>query len=107
MSRKYSASLMAIQAMPSPLQKELRDAEIVMVTGKLSTLTLQSTIQKDILEAQDYDPACEKMRKWAQEKEDNGFSTTKEGVIMYKGRLCVPDYKNIRNEILYDAHNTP
>ncbi|KAL5555385.1 hypothetical protein UlMin_037621 [Ulmus minor] len=26
---------------------------------------------------------------------------------MYKGRLCVPDYKNIRNEILYDAHNTP
>ncbi|KAL5574889.1 hypothetical protein UlMin_016588 [Ulmus minor] len=85
LSRKYSASLMAIQAMPSPLQKELRDAEIEMVTGKLSTLTLQSTMQKDILEAQDYDPACEKMRKWAQEKEDNGFSTTKEGAIMYKG----------------------
>ena len=107
LSRKYSASLMAIQAMPGPLQKELSDAEIEMVTGKLSTLTLQSTMQKDILEAQDYDPACEKMRKWAQEKEDNGFSTTKEGAIMYKGRLCVPDYKNIRNEILYDAHNTP
>ncbi|KAL5563451.1 hypothetical protein UlMin_033198 [Ulmus minor] len=47
------------------------------------------------------------MRKWAEEKEDNGFSTTKEGVITYKGRLCIPDYKNIRNEILYNAHNTP
>ncbi|KAL5567484.1 hypothetical protein UlMin_024059 [Ulmus minor] len=44
LSRKYSASLMAIQAVPGPLQKELRDAEIEMVTGKLSTLTLQSTI---------------------------------------------------------------
>ncbi|KAL5539424.1 hypothetical protein UlMin_044282 [Ulmus minor] len=44
LSRKYSASLMAIQAMPGPLQKELRDAEIEMVTGKLSTLTLQSTM---------------------------------------------------------------
>ncbi|KAL5547238.1 hypothetical protein UlMin_006925 [Ulmus minor] len=51
LSCKYSASLMAIQAMPGPLQKELRDAEIEMVTGKLSTLTLQSTMQKDILEA--------------------------------------------------------
>ncbi|KAL5540026.1 hypothetical protein UlMin_046190 [Ulmus minor] len=26
---------------------------------------------------------------------------------MYKGRLCIPDYKQLRNEILYDAHNTP
>ena len=84
LSRKYSASLMAIQAMSGPLQKKLRDAEIEMVSGKLSTLTLQSTMQKDILEAQDYDLACEKMRKLAQEKEDNDFSTTK-GVIMYKG----------------------
>ncbi|KAL5566570.1 hypothetical protein UlMin_029734 [Ulmus minor] len=71
-------------------------------------MQLQDLIKKhDVKKGQDYDPESEKMRKWALEGEDNGFSTTKEGLVMYKGRLCIPDYKRLRNEILYDAHNTP
>ncbi|KAL5540527.1 hypothetical protein UlMin_045649 [Ulmus minor] len=80
LSRQGAARLMTIQVLSSPLQRELIKAEIELVVGQLSTLTLQPTIQSDVKEGQDYDPESEKMRKWALEGEDNGFSTTKEGL---------------------------
>ncbi|KAL5565524.1 hypothetical protein UlMin_027032 [Ulmus minor] len=89
LSRQGAARLMTIQVLSSPLQRELIKAEIELVVGQLSTLTLQPTIQSDVKEGQDYDPESEKMRKWALEGEDNGFSTTKEGLVMYKGRLSL------------------
>ncbi|KAL5540697.1 hypothetical protein UlMin_043349 [Ulmus minor] len=100
LSRQGAARLMTIQVLSSPLQRELIKAEIELVVGQISTLTLQPTIQSDVKEGQDYDPESEKMRKWALEGEDNGFSTTKEGLVMYKGRLCIPDYKRFEEALL-------
>ncbi|KAL5555351.1 hypothetical protein UlMin_037587 [Ulmus minor] len=89
LSRQGAVRLMTIQVLSSPLQRELIKAEIELVVGQISTLTLQPTIQSDVKEGQDYDPESEKIRKWALEGEDNGFSTTKEGLVMYKGRLSL------------------
>ncbi|KAL5540528.1 hypothetical protein UlMin_045650 [Ulmus minor] len=100
LSRQGAARLMTIQVLSTPLQRELIKAEIELVVGQLSTLTLQPTIQSDVKEGQDYDPDSEKMRKWALEGEDNGFSTTKKGLVMYKGRLCIPDYKRFEEALL-------
>ena len=44
LSWKFIASLMSIQGLPSPLQKEINRLEIKLIESQLSTLTLQLTI---------------------------------------------------------------
>ena len=35
------------------------------------------------------------------------FSVSTDEVIRFQGRLCVPDDRSIKEEILIEAHNTP
>ena len=55
LSRKSPANLVALHALPTSLQKEVYNAKIELVTGQLSTLTLQSSILEDIKGAQEFD----------------------------------------------------
>ena len=48
LSRKSSGMLMSIGTLPKPLQKEIYDFNIEMITGKLSILTLQSNLLESI-----------------------------------------------------------
>ncbi|TXG48131.1 hypothetical protein EZV62_027425 [Acer yangbiense] len=36
-----------------------------------------------------------------------GFNVSNDGVLRYKGRLCVPSSFDLKNEILYEAHKSP
>jgi hypothetical protein len=35
-----------------------------------------------------------------------GFSEDDEGVLWYKGRICVPNIKELKEKILYEAHES-
>ena len=53
--QKSSAKVMSIQAMPYMLQHEIRKLELKIISGQLSTLTLQSTIFDGIKGSQELD----------------------------------------------------
>jgi hypothetical protein len=38
------------------------------------------------------------------EEESPGFSKDEEGVLWYKGRICVPNFKEFKDKILHEAH---
>ena len=90
LSRKSSATLMSIQALPQPLQEDIFKLGIELITGKLSSLTLQPTILGEIKETQELDPSLVRIRKEVMEGKETNFGVSDEGILHFKGRLCVP-----------------
>ena len=50
----------------------------------------------------------EKFKQKAREGKRSNFFVLEDRVLGYKGgRICVPNDKEIKKQILYEAHNTP
>ena len=55
LSRKSCATLMSLSVLSQPLEKEIKNFEVEIISGQLSTLTIAPTLFEDILEKQDKD----------------------------------------------------
>ena len=79
-----------------------------MIIGKLSVLTVQPPIMEAIKGGQLSDPQIEGFKHGVLEKKQLDFFILEDGVLGYKGeRICVLNDEEIKNQILYEAHNTP
>ena len=107
LSRKSSATLMAIHALPQPLQKDIHDLEIEIISGKVSSLTRQPTILEHMKSSQESDPTLVKIKEEVLEGKEMVFSLVEDGTLLYKGRICVPKDEEMRKQILSEAHETP
>ena len=70
-------------------------------------MTLQPTILGEIKEAQGLDPSLVRIRKEVMEGKETNFGVSDEGILHFKGRLCVPNNEELRKQILSEAHDTP
>ncbi|KAL5565427.1 hypothetical protein UlMin_028591 [Ulmus minor] len=107
LSRRSTATLVSIHALPEPLQKDINKIRLEIITGQLSMLTLQPTIFEDIKGAQELDSELLRLRKDAKEGRNPEFSISSNGILHHKGRLCVPNEEEMKNQILTEAHETP
>ena len=82
---------MSIQAMPDMLQHEIRKLELEIISGQLSTLTIESTIFDGIKRSQELDPLWIKLKNDVLEKRNAEFSLSPNVILHFKGRLCIPD----------------
>ena len=62
LSRKSTAAVMSIQTMPKMLQWDIQRMDLEIISGKLSTLTLQPTILDGIKGSQELDPSFVKLK---------------------------------------------
>ena len=97
LSQKSTTTLMSIQGLPSPLQKEINSLELELIEGHFSTLTLQPTIFEGIQRVQDLDPELQRIRESIKEGTNTKFSLSLNGVLNFKGRLCVPNDEKLWN----------
>ena len=107
LSRKSTATLMSIQGLSSLLQKEINSQEMELIEGQLLALTLQPTIFEGIQGAQELDPELHWIRQAVKEGTNAEFSLSTDGVLNFKGRLCIPNNEELWNHILSEAHTTP
>ena len=107
LSRKSTAAIMSIQTMPKMLQRDIQKMELEIISGQLSTLTLQPTILDGIKGSQELDPSIVKLKELVQEKKNVEFSMSPDGVLHCKGRLCIPYDDEFKEQILSEAHTTP
>ena len=107
LSRKSTASVSTLIVRQERLQREIRNAGIELITGKLSMMSLQSDLVEEIKAKQANDPWIEKYKKDISEAKNSNFSMSKDGTIWFKDRLCVPADRELRTKILDEAHNTP
>ena len=53
------------------------------------------------------DPKLHRIREGVKEGSNSKFSLSSDGVLNFKGRLCVPNDEELRTQILIEAHATP
>ena len=84
-------TIMSIRMMPEMLQKDIQKLDMEVVSGQLSTLTLQLTIFDGIKGAQELDPQLLKLKEQVLEGKNVEFSVSTDEILHFKGRLCIPD----------------
>ena len=107
LSRKSTVAAMSIQTMPKMLQWDIQKMDLEIISGQLSTLTLQPTILDGIKGSQELDLSFAKLKEQVQEKKNVEFSMSPNGILHFKGRLCIPDDTQMKEQILSEAYNTP
>jgi hypothetical protein len=56
------------------------------------------------LESQVEDEKIQEIKHNIKEEKSLGFLEDEEGVLWYKGRICVPNVKELKDKILCEAH---
>ena len=107
LSRKSTATVMSIRMMPEMLQKDIQKLDMEVISGQLSTLTLQPTIFDGIKGAQELDPQLLKLKEQVLEGKNVEFSVSTDGILQFKGRLCIPNDAQLKEQLLFEAHTTP
>ncbi|KAL5564366.1 hypothetical protein UlMin_027530 [Ulmus minor] len=91
LSQKSTTTLMSIQALPHPLQKEINSLELEFITEQVSALTLQPTIFECMQGAQELDPTLHRIREEVKEGKNTEFNLSSDGILNFRGRVCVPN----------------
>ena len=108
LSRKSMALMRLIQ---QPIARDLQrlELEVIPVGHKniISALIVQPTLQERIKMEQQKDVKLTEIKQSIEAGKESNFMMDEKGVIKFKGRLCVPSVKDLKEEILREAHATP
>ena len=69
---------------------------VEILVGKLSALTLQPIIFDGIKGEQELDPSLLKIKEEVLEGKHTDFEVSADGVLGFKGRLCVPADEDLK-----------
>ncbi|XP_073018392.1 uncharacterized protein [Primulina eburnea] len=109
LSRKSSSELNAM--ISKPLFLDLQRNEINLVSSgavaRLSTLVLRSTLFDRILKEQQSDVQLLKLKRSNELTGVSEFGLNRDGLMTFRGKICVPIGDNIRREVLIEAHTAP
>jgi hypothetical protein len=93
--------------MPYELCEEF-DKLNLRVVGNTEAMEMEvgSSLLKEIWRGQLEDEKVQEMKRNIKEEKSPGFSENDEGVLWYKGRICVPNIKELKDMILCEAHES-
>ena len=72
----------------------------------LHSITLSCSLESKIIELQKTDVGVFHIKKKMKEQETKHFRVDEKGVLWFKDRLVVPKDKELRNQILGEAHSS-
>ena len=108
LSRKSSIAHMMVKEWT--LLEEIRDSEFKVEVGNLSslmaTLQIEPEIQLRIKELQPTDPDIQKIVAMNADERKAEFQVIADGVLKFRGRLCVPNDEELKERILSEAHRS-
>jgi hypothetical protein len=107
LSRRSHVSQLVVDSMPFELCEEFDKLNLRIVANTEAMemdvgSNLLQEIQKDPVE----DEKIQEIKCNIKEEKSPGFSEDEEGVLWYKGRICVPNVKELKDKILHEAHES-
>ncbi|GAU35775.1 hypothetical protein TSUD_61360 [Trifolium subterraneum] len=109
LSRK-SLHMSSLMAKELELIEEFRDLSLVCeVTSnsvKLGMFKLTNPFLEKIRECQKEDEKLMKRVALVTEGQENDFKTDENGVVRFRGRVCVPDVPELKKMIFYEGHKS-
>jgi hypothetical protein len=105
LSRMSHANHLVVKSMPSELCDEFGELKIVANT-KVVEMEVGSSLLQEIHRGQVEDEKIQEIKHNIKEENSPGFLEDDQGVLWYKGRICEPNVKELKDKILYEAHES-
>ena len=106
MSRQPGAYVMTVKEISPQLQADLATLDLEIVVGQLANLSIEPTIMEAIKGGQ-LDPWVQRLMYEVRNEARLGFHVFEDGVLGFKGRICVSDDGEITKQIFFEGHNAP
>jgi hypothetical protein len=100
-------SQLVVDSMPIKLCEEFDKLNLRIVTNMEATeMKVGSNLLLEIRKGQVEDEKIQEIKCNIKEEKSPGFLKDEEGVLRYKGRICVPSIKEFKDKILREAHGS-
>jgi hypothetical protein len=107
LSRRSHLNQLIVEQMPFDLCEEFDKLNLRLVANtKVVAMEIDSTLSQDIRKGQLTDEKIQEIKRNIKEGKSPEFTEDDQGVLWYKGRICVPNIKGIKNLILREAHDS-
>jgi hypothetical protein len=107
LSRRPHVSQLVVDSMPIELCEEFNKLNLRIIANTVAIkMEVGSDLLQEIQKSQVEDEKIQEIKRIIKEEKSPSFSEDEEGVLWYKGRICVPNVKELNHQILRDAHES-
>lgn len=114
LNRKTVSSLSYVRAVYMPLLLDLKMTRVTLDTSDnrvlLARIVVRPVLLDEIRTKQDEDPELKRIKEMVRVGEDNVVSeyrVREDDILMFRGRVCVPNDWSLKQKILMEAHSSP
>jgi hypothetical protein len=100
LSRRSHTNHLVVKSIPSKLCDEFAKLKIVTNT-EVVEMEVGSSLLQEIHRGQLEDEKTQENKHNIKEEKSHGFSEDDQGVLWYKGIICVPNIKELKDKILH------
>jgi hypothetical protein len=96
-----------VDSMPFELCEEFDKLNLrIIVNTETMEMEVGLSLLQEIWRGQLEDEKIQEIKCNIKEEKLSGFSEDDEGMLWYKGRICVPNVKELKDKTLYEAHES-
>jgi hypothetical protein len=107
LSRRSHMSQLVMNSMPFELCEEFDKLNPrIIANTEAMEIEVDSSLLQEIRRGQLEDEKVQEIKHNIKEEKSPGFSEDDEGVLWYKGRICVPNIKELKAKIFREAHES-
>jgi hypothetical protein len=107
LSRKSHVSQLVVDSMPFELCEEFDKVNLRIVSNMEGTeMNVGSNLLQEIRKGQVEDEKIQEIKRNIKKEMSLGFSEDEECMLWYKGRICVPNVKGLKDKILHEMHES-
>jgi hypothetical protein len=107
LSQRFHVNQLVVDSMPFLLCEEFDKLNLrIIVNIKAMKIELGSSLLQEIRRGHLEDEKVQELKRNIKEERSPGFSEDDEGVLWYKGKICVPNVKELKEKILHEAHES-
>jgi hypothetical protein len=107
LSRRSHVTQLVVDSMPFELSEEFDKLNLRIVANtEIMEMEVGSSLLQEIQKGQLEDEKIQAIKRNIKEQKSPAFSEDDEGELWYKGRICVPNIKELKDKILHEAHES-
>jgi hypothetical protein len=106
LSRKSHVSHLVVDSMTFELCECDKLNLRIVANTKAMEMEVGSILLQEIRKGQLEDEKIQEINRNIKEEKSPGFSEEDEGMLWYKGRICMPNVKELKDKILREAHES-
>jgi hypothetical protein len=107
LSRRSHVIQLVVDSMSFELCEEFDKLNLrISANTEAMEMEVESSLLQEIRRGQLEDGKVQEIMRNIKEEKTPSFSEDDEGVLWYKGRICVPNVKELKEKILHEAHES-